>query len=110
MRVEVNTVSEFCAELEADAQHVYEKFVRLRIDTTPEQDENITQVVGLWATALIRKESGDYVLEMGQSYGSERHSRDERHATSAAWEDWHKIEDCAKRHGLTIREGKWEIL
>ena len=110
MRVEVNTPDEFLAELEAEAEHVYEKIVRARIDFMWKQDEKLSRRVGLWMTALIRRDDGDYILECGHDLGSEDCRVKEKMLASAEGDAiTNKLLALCRRLGLVLRHGKWEI-
>lgn len=110
MRVEVTTVEDFCAELEAEAKatRVHDGIVRIRVDRVPEQDEEISHVVQLWATALIQTDEGQWVLEYGKIAGVDSPADPDK--GTKVVQEWQKaIEDTADRSGLQVRRGKIEI-
>jgi hypothetical protein len=110
VRVEFNTVEDFANDLatEAAAGRVYENIVRVRVDREPEQREAISHLVGFWATAVVRSESGDWLLEFGQVAGSD--TRMTPDGGTAVAERWRKrIEAVAKEYGLAVRSGRIEV-
>lgn len=109
MRITFATIDEFCDELAVvDPGNVFERTVRVRIDRMAEQDEAITFAVGLWATALVRTDAGDWVMEFGEIAG--RDTRNNDNAGSAAAAAWvGQIRSAAEAVGLKLRRGKIEV-
>lgn len=107
MRVELTNIDDFCEELEQEAHRIHEQVVRVRIDRVPQQDEGVTYDVGFWATALVKTEDGDWVLEFGRLAGEDSGSTDEGSETAARWRE--QVELLAAKQGLTLRRGKIEI-
>lgn len=110
MRVEVNTVGEFARELRASSGDVVGGYVRIRRDVSPEQEEDVTRSVSLWATALVDQDGCRWVLELGLSLGSERtDGKDDRRASRLANEAESAILAAAEDCRLGLRDGKWEL-
>lgn len=106
MRVVVNTIEEFCSEIACS--NVVGKTVRFRVDRIAEQDEAITFLVGVWATAVIAEDSGNvYLLEFGDTAGYDNANGDVGTDVAAHWE----VEVLAACHkaGLEVRPGKIEV-
>lgn len=113
MRVTITSVEDFCAELsrEARADCVWRKQVRTRIDRAPEQDEQITFTVALWATAVIKSPEGDYLMEYGEICGSDDVQEEPPDgATVIAREKVAMIHEVAKEAGLLSLPGKFEAV
>lgn len=109
MRIETLTIEDFCEELSAEAGlgRIFEDTVRIRVDRAAEQKEAITFEVGVWATALIRSEVGEWVLEFGRIAGSDTRAANTGSDTAAEW--LQKINAVCDRHGLHQRKGKIEV-
>lgn len=109
MKVELTTIEDFCCELEAEAAqgHVHGNIVRLRTDRTPEQDEAISFQVGLWATAVVKREDAQWLLEFACVGGSDEGAEDAGSEVVARWRK--QVQRVADRHGLEVRPGKIEI-
>ena len=113
MRVTITTVEDFCAELsrEARADCVWRKQVRTRIDRAPEQDEQITFTIAIWATAVIKSPEGDYLMEYGEICGSDDVQAEPADAaTQQARAKVAMIQAVAKEAGLLCLPGKFEAV
>lgn len=107
MRIEVNTIEEFFTELEVEAQadHVHNRVLRMRVDQIPEQEQEVTFFKILWLTAVVEK--GEALLELGMKIGtSTRHGDGPGDVVEREIREAVKNE-CAKL-GLTLRHGKIE--
>lgn len=109
MRVVMNTVDEFLAEIEAESQHVLGGIVRLRIDREPEQPEAVTFRVGACLSAVVVNDSGPYLVEFGQVLGSDDH-RTPTGGSDAAAEIEARTRSLCERLGLQVRSGKIEAV
>jgi len=111
MQVEVNTVEEFCAEVseEAKLNRIFDKVVRLKVDRTPEQDEEVSFQLGLWATVWVKTDDSQWVIQFASVAGTDEPSVEITDGSRKV-EHWIKMitEQC-ERLGLTIRDGKWEM-
>jgi hypothetical protein len=112
MRNQVNDIQHFCEELELEAKtgNVYKQAVYFRVDTWQDTKHEGTAIiqVNVWATALIREETGDYILEFGEHCGEDdknSHSGSERAATCRS-----TIDAVARRYDLRVRHGKLEVI
>jgi hypothetical protein len=110
--VECNSVSEFCQELarEALAGGVREA-VRVRVDTLPEQADEVSFKVGVWATALIQKQNACYILEAAIVCRESDYVADPpEKRLGMAEAEAHKaaVRRVCEEHGLVLAGGKWE--
>lgn len=111
MRVEYNTVDEFLQDLRDEKDSVWEKTVRLRIDKGPIDDNEVKHQVGLWLTAIVKKDSGEYVMELGAVCGIDMEDSAPERPGSELANRWKAIvKDTCKELGLKAKPGKYEIL
>ena len=111
MKITFATIDDFCEELarEARDKKVWKSEVFTRVDRAPEQDEKVTWLVAMWATAAINTPDGDYFLEFGAECGSDD-LRDPDGGTKVAQAWLTKIKGIAEGFDLTMRKGKLEFL
>ena len=111
MRLTFATIDDFCTELarEAEAGKVWKNEVYARVDRAPEQNEKITYLVAMWATAAVRDPEGDYILEFGAECGSDD-KRDPDGGTKVAEQWMAQVKGIAESFDLTMRKGKLELL
>lgn len=109
MRITNSNIDDFCEELanEARAGRVHRSEVYTRVDRAPEQDQKITFLVVLWATAAIITPEGDYIMEFGAECGSDD-QRDPDGGTKVALDWLARIKGVAEGHDLNVRKGKLE--
>lgn len=111
MKVELTNIDDVCSEIKEYADKIWRKTVRMRINENPLDDEGMISEVGLWVTAVVRTEDGDWLLEFGEASG-EIYVNDpeekQREVTDrlAAWRK--KIVDVCEDCDLKVRPGKWE--
>jgi uncharacterized hydantoinase/oxoprolinase family protein len=112
MIVECNGIQEFCQELAREAQAgCVREAVRVRIDRHPQQDEEITFTVGIWATALVQRPVGFYILEAGivcrevDDYSS---NPPDGSGTAEAEAMKQQIAKVCDEQSLPLAGGKWE--
>lgn len=112
MRVTFATCDEFCAEIERLEDIIWRKEVRVRIDRAPEQDDEITFLIGIWGTAMCRAEDGDFLLEYGELCGTDdtrKGSRAPNAGSDAAAIKRGMIAAVCEKSGLLLLPGKTEV-
>jgi hypothetical protein len=107
MRIEFTEIEYFCQELQECAPRIKGP-VRVRIDSTPEQAENISQAIGMWATALVAMDDGEYVMEFGMASGSDGPGSATK-GTDLAKQWRSQVADVCERCDLPLRNGKIEV-
>ena len=116
MRVTFATCDDFCAELDrvrSSGGTIFCDEVRVRIDSAPEQDDEITFLVAIWGTAIVHREQGDYLLEYGEVCGKDDNEQGAKHPTAgtdAATKRRDMISAACKRAGLQMLPGKFEAV
>lgn len=116
MKVECNTIDEFCDELKQELNNLLGKCVRVRIDVTPEQEEQVTFEVGFHATALVIADEGSWLLQFSGIAGCDQYMENEIGETflDESGRDiamgWHsQIQDVIEGTDVIIRHGKIEL-
>ena len=107
MRIEHNSLSDFCSDIMADAEHILESTVRVRIDRYPEQDEEITFLVGFHATCVVCGDAGDWLLDLTLVAGRDDETGDYGTQAANGWHD--SLQVVSRQHGLKLRPGKIEV-
>ncbi len=105
MRVEFGDIAELCKELEYRSENIHEGLVRFRVDYQPVSE--IATDVGVWITALVHTDKGDYVIEFGQHCGTDYRDQQTGTAQAELWKS--NLFSVCEAHGLTIRGGKIEL-
>lgn len=111
MIVDCRDLPEFLAEVARVSDRVFEKLVRVRIDRFPEQDEELTFTVDLWATALIVSHDGSgngYLVEFSGHCGTDDAGGPQAGTIEAARLS-QLVADLCQANGLVLAGGKWEI-
>ena len=117
MRITFTTVETFLADLKAEREKVgstvWHNQVRYRVDSIPEQKQEISFIVALTLTALIElSDGGQYIMECcckcgcddPEPMGDEAPDAGTQNAL-AMMKDVHRV---AAELGLDVREGKLE--
>ena len=107
MVVEHNSLASFIKELECEKDRIADKTVRWSTGRTPEQEEQVTFEVDVWATALRKGGDEDYLIELGQSVGCDDQERNA--GSDAAAKMMQELEDACDRLGLRLMPGKIEL-
>lgn len=110
MIVSCNTLDEFLAEVSRAPGRVFEGLVRVRIDRDPEQDEEISFTVGLWATAVVQAEgpSGHgYVIEAALMCGIDDSDGNKGSEIAEGYRG--RVLAMCETHGLKLAAGRWEL-
>ena len=105
--VEHTTLADFIAELKAERELIADKTVRWRTSRTPEQEEQVTFEVDVWATALRKGGDEDYLIEFGTVVGCDA-KNDEKGSAKAA-EMMGVLADACENLNLQLRPGKIEL-
>lgn len=111
MRVCVNTIDEFLAEVEEcleSGQKLLENCVRVRIDRYAQQEEAVSFDVGLHATAAVCEDGqAKYLLEFSQGVGEDDGADDAGSEKAAALRS--QVIERLKPRGVKVRHGKIEL-
>lgn len=111
--IQFKTTEEFIAELREEAAQICDKMVRWQLNRTPEQAEQVTFQVDVWATCLRIGGEADYLYEFGNVAGCDNTiSEDPVQQTAGtdtanAWKA--KLADACDDLGLKFRPGKIEV-
>jgi len=106
-----STIIDFVAELKAERDNIADKIVRWQWVRTPEQPEQISFQVNVWATAIKRGGDIECLLEFGLATGRDRVQKNgtEGDGSRAAEQLLNALEDACESLGLEIRPGKIEV-
>lgn len=111
MVVEVNTVEQFIAEVQASlaaGDTLMDNAVRFRVDREAEQEECISFRVGFYLTAVVKQNDKPvYLLELSQGTGTDEGAADE--GSDAAGQMRSRVERELAPAGIGIRHGRIEI-
>ena len=112
MIVECGNIREFCEELTHDLDYVHGQVVRIRIDRTPEQEEEVSFEVGFVATVVMATPGSEWLLKFEGCAGIDdpldNGEMDEvGSATASSWRE--AIEDILQGTDIRIGAGKIEI-
>lgn len=111
MKIECGDIEEFCVELglEGNNRSIHRGIVRVRVDKTPQQQEQVTFDVTFWATALIVSPDLDHVLEFGGHCGVDDVSAQDTAGSELA-EAWkQQVQRVCDAYDLSLRRGKIEL-
>ena len=113
MRVTHDNIEDLLADIREERDAIYQKVVRVRAYRLDEHegDENRSgrvYLMGLWVTALVRHDDGDWCIEFGEAAGHDTTQNPD--AGTNVVNEWRlKLELVCKECGLTIRPGKYEV-
>lgn len=111
MRVEYNTVDEFLSDLESEKDSIWDSTVRLRINKTSMNDEGTSYQISMWLTAVVRKETGEFVMELGAVAGEDIEDSNPDRSGSERADEWkEKVYNVTEDLGLRIKPGKYELI
>ena len=112
MIIECGTISEFCQELQHDLDYVHGHVVRIRIDRTPEQEEEVSFEVRFVATVVMVTQDSEWLLKFEGCAGTDEpfDNGEMDELGSAAALNWREaIEDILQDTDIRIGAGKIEI-
>lgn len=114
MRVTHDNLADLLSDLRSEKDAIYQRVVRLqtyRLDEDGDNEHKRGQsfIMGLWVTALVRHEDGDWCIEFGEMAGRDTVKYPD--AGTDAVDDWRQqvgkvCDDC----NLIIRPGKIEVI
>lgn len=113
MKVEFTNIDDFLDEIAEQRSRIHDRVVRYRVDRVPEQEQHISELVGMWITALVLTEHGEFIVEFGENAGrdvigeSSENDPDCGTAVMVTWLD--KLKAVCEKHNLTLRGGKIEV-
>lgn len=111
MRVTHEDIDELIKDLrqEADAGAIYKNIVRMRTYRMAENDHGTCYTMGLWVTALIRHEDGDWCVEFGEAAPEQDTQKNPDGGTNIVNEWRDKVHKLCDEFGLQVRSGKFEV-
>jgi hypothetical protein len=111
MRVELDNVDDFLGEINRESDHLWERCVRYQVSRMPEQDDEITFKVGLWLTAIVAKESGNWIIEMFAFSGRDEDDEPRMAEGSNAADAWlSRVRTACEDLDLKLHPGKIELV
>lgn len=108
MIVHMENLSDFCDELRRERGRIWDSTVRAQTSRRPEQPEEVSFSVCFIATAIIVKETGDFLLQCALSTGSER-AGERQLATEEAERLLRELEASAGEASAEVRKGRYEL-
>jgi hypothetical protein len=102
-----SSLEDFLAELKSEQPNIADKIVRWQSVRTPEQKEQVSFQVMVWATAIKHGGDIDSLLELGLPSGRDI-GQEDRGSDEAAKLLLQLSEGC-EAMGLEIRPGKIEV-
>lgn len=113
--IDLSFVEDFVAELENSAPHVAWQTVRVQINRTPMQKEELSFQLDFWATMLVKPPDQEPIifelaLVAGKEFKKPRNDDEKDGATRKclAWVE--QIKAAGDKHGIKVRPGRIEVM
>jgi hypothetical protein len=105
--IQLSTLEEFIAELQAAPDQILDRTVRIKINRIAEQREAVSWLVVVWLTAIQKGDDADYLMEFGKEIGSSKTKDSPVEAKVAGMEA--QLKAACELIGLKVRPGKLEV-
>ncbi len=114
--VQLTSIDEFIGELqrtavpesgEAPDAKIMDNMIRWRVNRSPEQREEVSFQVSVWATAILQETDADYLLEFGKALGSSEAKDSPVEIKVNGMES--SLKAACDLLGLKVRPGKIEV-
>lgn len=108
MRVEHTNIEGISEEIQRCAKNILEGIVRFRIDR--DEVSEVATEVGVWVSALVQTDKGDYVIEAGLYAGTDWAQHEKKQGTEQALQWKKQIQTVCNSHELQLCGGKIEVI
>jgi len=105
------SLDDFIGELRREKNNIADRIVRWHENRSPEQEEQLTFHLEVWATAIAKCEDNDYLLEFEAAAGRDSEIDGDRssEASQRAATARAKLAEACDDLGLQLRPGKIEV-
>lgn len=113
MRVTHDNIEDLLIDIRTEKDAIYQQVVRLQTYRLDEFEghphkSGMSFIMGLWVTALVRHDDGDWCIEFGEMAG--RDTIEDPDAGTDAVDEWRqRVGRVCDECSLTIRPGKYEV-